>query len=76
MADLYGIDNLPYGVFSVGGAPARVGVRFGDAVLDLHAATGRDEFARPSLNASSPSAETPGAAPAARWSTSWAGRRR
>jgi fumarylacetoacetase len=51
MADLYGIDNLPYGVFSVAGSDPRVGVRFGDAVLDLHAATGRPEFARPSLNA-------------------------
>jgi fumarylacetoacetase len=51
MADLYGIDNLPYGVFSVAGSDPRVGVRFGDAVLDLQAATGRPEFARPSLNA-------------------------
>jgi fumarylacetoacetase len=38
-------------VFSVGGGEPRVGVRYGDAVLDLHAATGRAEFARPSLNA-------------------------
>jgi fumarylacetoacetase len=50
-ADLYGIDNLPYGVFSVGDQPPRVGVRFGDGVLDLHAATGREELGRPSLNA-------------------------
>ena len=29
------LENLPYGVFSVGGQPARVGVAIGDAVLDL-----------------------------------------
>jgi fumarylacetoacetase len=29
------VDNLPYGVFSVGDEPARVGVRIGDLVLDL-----------------------------------------
>jgi fumarylacetoacetase len=50
-AELYGIDNLPYGVFSVGGGEPRVGVRYGDGVLDLRATTGRAEFARPSLNA-------------------------
>jgi fumarylacetoacetase len=49
--DGFGLDHLPYGVFSpVGGTP-RVGVRLGDAVLDLAAATGRPEFAAPSLNA-------------------------
>jgi fumarylacetoacetase len=36
----YGIDNLPYGVFSLPGRPARVGVRVGDAVLDLAVALG------------------------------------
>ena len=35
----FGLHNLPYGVFSVGGAPARrVGVPVGDQVLDLTAA--------------------------------------
>jgi fumarylacetoacetase len=47
----WGSDHLPYGVFSVGGGPKRIGVRFDDTVLDLYAATGRGEFAQPSLNA-------------------------
>ncbi|MEU4522536.1 fumarylacetoacetase [Amycolatopsis sp. NPDC024027] len=35
----FGLDNLPYGVFSVGGAPERrIGVPVGDQVLDLTAA--------------------------------------
>ncbi len=32
---LFGLDNLPYGVFSLAGEPPRVGVRIGDSVLDL-----------------------------------------
>jgi fumarylacetoacetase len=51
MSDGFGVDHLPYGVFSVAGDAPRVGVRYGDTVVDLHALTGRDEFARPSLNA-------------------------
>jgi fumarylacetoacetase len=47
----FGLDHLPYGVFSVAGGPRRVGVRYGDGVLDLYAATGRPEFDSPSLNA-------------------------
>ena len=50
MSEGFGLDHLPYGVFSIGGANPRVGVRYGDAVVDLHALTGRDEFAQPSLN--------------------------
>ena len=47
---LFGLDNLPYGVFSASGARPRVGVRVGDSVVDL-AATLRDEvFAAPALN--------------------------
>jgi fumarylacetoacetase len=54
----YGPANLPYGVFRRAGEPARVGVRFGDGVLDL-AALAADgllddpdgAFAQPSLNA-------------------------
>jgi fumarylacetoacetase len=46
----FGLDNLPYGMFSVGGAPPRVGVRVADSVLDLAAALGDDVFAAPSLN--------------------------
>jgi fumarylacetoacetase len=51
----YGLDHLPYGVFSVAGGARRVGVRYeddaGDWVLDLFVATGRPEFDNPSLNA-------------------------
>jgi fumarylacetoacetase len=50
----FGIDNLPYGVFSTAGTPPRVGVRLGDAVVDLAAALGTDgpdaAFAAPALN--------------------------
>jgi fumarylacetoacetase len=48
----FGLDNLPYGVFSVpgsGDAP-RVGVRFGDSVIDLTVLLGDDVFAAPVLN--------------------------
>ena len=54
MSDGYGLDHLPYGVFSVAGGPRRVGVRYDDGegswVLDVHAETGQPEFAQPSLN--------------------------
>ena len=43
-------DHLPYGIFSPDGEAPRVGVRDGDDVVDLAAATGRDDLARPSLN--------------------------
>ncbi|MGA8257296.1 MAG: fumarylacetoacetate hydrolase family protein [Nocardioides sp.] len=46
----FGIDHLPYGVFSVGGDRRRVGVRVDDGVLDLATATGRADLAAPSLN--------------------------
>jgi len=47
---LFGLANLPYGVFSAGKAP-RVGVRIGDSVLDLAPALGDSVFGEPSLNA-------------------------
>jgi fumarylacetoacetase len=51
---LFGVANLPYGVFSAGDrdptAP-RVGVRIGDSVLDLVPVLGEQVFAEPSLNA-------------------------
>jgi fumarylacetoacetase len=47
----FGIANLPYGVFSEGGAAPRVGVRYGQAVIDLATLLDDDVFARPSLNA-------------------------
>ncbi|MBO0876565.1 MAG: fumarylacetoacetate hydrolase family protein, partial [Pseudonocardia sp.] len=46
----FGVANLPYGVFSAGDRPPRVGVRIGDSVLDLAAALGEEVFARPALN--------------------------
>ncbi|HTW15912.1 MAG TPA: fumarylacetoacetate hydrolase family protein [Nocardioides sp.] len=51
MSGGFGLDHLPYGVFSVDGGERRVGVRLHDTVVDLHAVTGRPEFAQPSLNA-------------------------
>jgi fumarylacetoacetase len=47
----FGIDHLPYGVYSAAGQGPRVGVRFGDAVIDGHRATGIDEMLTGSLNA-------------------------
>ncbi len=52
----YGLDHLPYGVFSTPGEAPRVGVRVGDLVLDLAPAAAADglpiagAFAQPSLN--------------------------
>jgi fumarylacetoacetase len=43
---LFDVDNLPYAIFSVGGAPPRVGIRIGDRVLDLARAASRS---RPDL---------------------------
>ncbi len=53
----YGVHTLPYGVFSVGAGPPRVGVRVGDRVLDLAevsralAHPRAEVFTQPSLNA-------------------------
>ncbi|GAA3168941.1 fumarylacetoacetase [Blastococcus jejuensis] len=47
----FGIDNLPYGIFSTPGTHPRTGVRIGDAVLDVAALTGDDVHATGSLNA-------------------------
>ena len=38
LSTLFGLDNLPYGVFSVGGDRPRVGVRLDDTVVDAHLA--------------------------------------
>lgn len=48
---LFGLDNLPYGVFSTPGKAPRVGARLGDSVLDLAVVLDDEVFARPSLNA-------------------------
>jgi fumarylacetoacetase len=51
----FGLDHLPFGVFSVADGPRRVGVRYDDEegswILDVHAETGQPEFAQPTLNA-------------------------
>ena len=47
---LFGLDNLPYGVFSVGGDAPRVGVRLGDDVVDLAVLLDDEVFAAPALN--------------------------
>jgi fumarylacetoacetase len=47
---LFGLDNLPYGVYSVGAGARRVGVRAGDSVIDLAVLLGDDVFAAPALN--------------------------
>ncbi|SER60275.1 fumarylacetoacetate hydrolase [Pedococcus cremeus] len=48
---LYGLDNLPYGVYSVDGSQPRVATRLGDTVVDLADLLGDEVFARPTLNA-------------------------
>jgi fumarylacetoacetase len=48
---LFGLDNLPYGVYSVAGSSPRVATRLGDTVIDLAGLLGDDDFARGSLNA-------------------------
>jgi fumarylacetoacetase len=48
---LFGVANLPYGVFSAGDGPPRAGVRIGDSVLDLLPVLGEQVFAESSLNA-------------------------
>jgi len=47
----FGLDNLPYGIFSTPGTSARTGVRVGDAVLDLTGISGDDVHATGTLNA-------------------------
>ena len=53
--DLFGLHNLPYGVFSPPQQAPRVGVRYGEHVIDLARLLGDDDpegvFAQPSLNA-------------------------
>jgi fumarylacetoacetase len=48
--DGFGLDHLPYGIYSTADRPPRVGVRIGDAVVDAHAVTGRPELDSPTLN--------------------------
>ena len=44
----FGLDHLPYGLYSTEGSAPRVGVRYGDSVVDV--ATVRPELDRPSLD--------------------------
>jgi fumarylacetoacetase len=46
----FGLDNLPYGMFSVGRATPRAGVRVGDSVADLTVLLDEPAFHAPSLN--------------------------
>jgi fumarylacetoacetase len=46
----FGIDNLPYGIFSTGDSYRRTGVRIGDVVLELVGITGDEVHATGSLN--------------------------
>jgi fumarylacetoacetase len=46
----FGVENLPYGVFSVAGGAPRVGTRLGDSVVDLSVVLGDEVFAEPALN--------------------------
>lgn len=48
---LFGLANLPYGVFSTPGTAPRVGVRVADSVVDLSVLLEDPVFAQPSLNA-------------------------
>jgi fumarylacetoacetase len=48
MSDGFGLDHLPYGVFSTQGSVPRVGVRYADTVVDV--ATVRPQLDRPTLN--------------------------
>ncbi|WP_328659705.1 fumarylacetoacetase [Streptomyces sp. NBC_00334] len=48
--DLFGIHNLPYGVYSLPGREPRVGTRYGEHVVDLALLLGDDTFASGSLN--------------------------
>jgi fumarylacetoacetase len=48
MTDGFGLDHLPYGVFSTPGAERRVGVRYADTVVDVSSV--RPELDRPALD--------------------------
>jgi fumarylacetoacetase len=51
MSDGFGLDHLPYGVYSTEGSAPRVGVRYGDTVVDAQSLTGQAELGWPTLNA-------------------------
>jgi fumarylacetoacetase len=47
----FGLDNLPYGIFSTGDGPRRTGIAVGDSVLDLAGLTQEPVHLTGSLNA-------------------------
>src|ERR1700733_1370221 len=47
---LFGLDNLPFGIFAAGGAAPRAGGRVADSVIDLAAALRDEAFAAPALH--------------------------
>lgn len=49
--ELYGLTNLPYGVYSVDGSAPRCATRLGDQVIDLATLLDDEVFAQPTLNA-------------------------
>ena len=51
MLDGFGADELPYGIFSLPGEQARVGVAVADRILDLASVFDDPVFREPSLNA-------------------------
>ena len=48
--ELFGLTNLPYGVYSVDGTEPRVGTRLGNQVIDLSTLLDEEVFDGPSLN--------------------------
>lgn len=55
VGELFGLANLPYGVYSVAGGPLRIGTRLADYVVDLGLVLGEEGvdavFGEPTLNA-------------------------
>jgi fumarylacetoacetase len=47
----FGLENLPYGVYTKGGSARRVGTRLGDHVVDLALVLDDEVFAQPTINA-------------------------
>lgn len=49
--EAYGLDNLPFGIFSVGDEHPRVGAAFGASIVDVGDILREEVFREPSLNA-------------------------
>lgn len=48
--DLFGLHNLPYGVYSMPGQQPQTAVRYSEFVVDLAILLGDDTFAQPTLH--------------------------